>query len=251
MLRYQKSPRQAEALERIEHQGTYNIRNPEKYEDLKKWFDFFNDIYFAGLLTGLCQIKFIDEKDKDTIFRLHGQCTSIYPAEDLDFRLRHENPSCQIVIVIRPAVHPLQRITYYLQTLLHEMLHAMFLLYECRCESGCKKEHKAQQALGDRGHHESWQRAAMMIEDASYVVLGWRHLDLGRDRALASEVSKGRMFPSDKVLSSLRLDKAKFQKVYEGYKKMAQASGPDEHEDKSFKWLKSNTCILQHGIREI
>ncbi|TVY27190.1 putative sucrose utilization protein [Lachnellula hyalina] len=246
--------RRTEAFERIEYQGTYNIINPETYEDIKKWFDFFNDVYFAGLLTGLCRIAFVKEKDEDTKLpwfrRRVGLCTHVYPREKWDLEFRDQTPFCQIDLTICHTIHPLERIRLYLQTLLHEMLHAMFRLYQCRCDSGCKRNHEAQRALGSRGHHESWHRAAMCIEKSSYLVLGWRGMDLNRHGAMAAEIYNGRLFPSDEVLSSLQLDKTKVQRQYEQQgKKAAQASSADKSDDKSVKWLKSNRSILKYGIK--
>jgi hypothetical protein len=66
-----------------------------------------------------------------------------------------------------PALRiPTSRIEQYLDTLAHEMLHALFGIYACSCKNGCaEKAHDAYYVW--RGHYASWQAAAYAIERAS------------------------------------------------------------------------------------
>ncbi|PMD22636.1 hypothetical protein NA56DRAFT_93143 [Hyaloscypha hepaticicola] len=61
---------------------------------------------------------------------------------------------------------PTAKIEHYLQVLVHEMLHALFVIYACSCKNGC--EEKLYEAYYHwQGHCASWQAAAYAIERAS------------------------------------------------------------------------------------
>ncbi|KUJ13228.1 uncharacterized protein LY89DRAFT_721287 [Mollisia scopiformis] len=48
--------RQRLALERYKYQGSWNMSQPTSLENLTKFYNFFNDIFFNGILTGYCKI---------------------------------------------------------------------------------------------------------------------------------------------------------------------------------------------------
>jgi hypothetical protein len=134
------------------------------------------------------------------------------------------------------------------------MLHAMFELYECRCENGCKQKQEAWRLLGDKGHHDPWLKAALMIEVESREALGWQRMDLHQYVSMAFEMSEGRKLPNKEALKSLYLHKSKLRKpLKRRYKKIAampSINHPDSPDNESMKWLKSNRCILQDRIIE-
>jgi hypothetical protein len=196
--------RQREGIARFKYQGSWNLANPENIHDLRKFFDIFNDVFFNGVLTGYCQIEVV-ESDW-AAFRysreLRGICTPVHPGKELDTRFRIDKPLSIISITkwcnSEPAT---QRILLHLETLVHEMLHAVFLLFTCDCGYGCRKIYP------DMGHHIYWQAAARAIEKADVVrgnLLGL-NLDWCRDFIMASDVEKGIPLPNDVVLRSLGL----------------------------------------------
>lgn len=65
-----------------------------------------------------------------------------------------------------------------LQTLLHEMIHALFNVYECRCASCTTAENRAVNT-GVSGHGPNWRELGMAVqEEAERMFEGGWELDL-------------------------------------------------------------------------
>ncbi|KAI9719316.1 MAG: hypothetical protein M1812_003646 [Candelaria pacifica] len=85
-----------------------------------------------------------------------------------------------------------------LETLLHEMVHAVFQIYHCHCDDCLRKEYCTRE-IGYTGHGEAWADVARAVEDAANRWAGGLHsFDLGiafhvelerKARALASKRS--------------------------------------------------------------
>ncbi|TVY68975.1 hypothetical protein LSUE1_G006084, partial [Lachnellula suecica] len=226
---FEKTPRQIKGLERMKYQSTFNIKTPENLDDLWKWFGFFNDLYFGGLLTGFCRLEFVDSVIKRGEPNCGGFCAPYFPGEDLDPRFRREQPYCLIVILKEEEWNnPLERIRIYLYRLIHEMIHAIFDIYECRCGNGCKRKTETMKAQGDLGHHDSF--------------------DLLRTEAMASEVVEGRARPSDEELQHLRLHPPELQDVLDYHK---EHPNEDPRQKDSIIWIKGDTYISRASAIEV
>lgn len=62
---------------------------------------------------------------------------------------------------------------YYLCLLLHEMLHAFFCIYSCRCTS-CEAHKSASQGGVGAGHGPAWMDAAHTVEMAFQGLVSWK-----------------------------------------------------------------------------
>ena len=119
----------------------------ESNELILKYFNAFNDIFFFGCLKSLCKVQFYPQEAMRP--GLRGQCT--YP----------QNGTCLIRIKSGSRKGPPKtRLTGYLSTLVHEMLHAVFHTYVCRCGHVCKNRYA--ESVG--GHGIAWQWAALAIQ---------------------------------------------------------------------------------------
>jgi hypothetical protein len=133
-------------------------------EDLRKFFEIFNAVLFNGVLTGY-------ERDLHWYERtIHGgeigYCRFLLPGYEMDPRFRLEYPLGPIWIKKgRTQRDPIAKIEEYLDTLVHEMLHALFVIYACSCKNGCAEK------LYDAFYNgASWQAAAYAIERASKLL---------------------------------------------------------------------------------
>lgn len=75
------------------------------------------------------------------------------------------------------------------------MTHALFEIYPCVCESGCKQ--RTEYEAGG-GHHVPWQKMALAIEkiERSDAMLFRSKLDLGRELNFAVILGMGYLLPS-------------------------------------------------------
>ncbi|TVY68976.1 hypothetical protein LSUE1_G006083 [Lachnellula suecica] len=205
------SPRQVEAVARMKYLGTVNVMQPENLEDFHKWFGFFNDLYFGGLLKGYCRIETYNFKDMGK--RVDGHCRGYFhidiPGQELDPRFRKETVDGHIAILRYDVGYyreigsshftdPFTRWKNYFDTLLHEMLHAVDGIYGYYCLESCCAEVEE-----TWGHDIYWQAAAQALEDSK--VLGW-YPQLGRTESLCVDVEGGYILPDEIVLRSLGLD---------------------------------------------
>lgn len=78
-------------------------------------------------------------------------------------------------------------------SLLHEMLHAYFFIYTCRCAEGCDRAYNT--LIGPQGHQQAWQQAALLIEDSTERLLG-RRIDMNRFTSLLGDWSSTGLEPA-------------------------------------------------------
>jgi hypothetical protein len=78
------------------------------------------------------------------------------------------------------------RMQSYLDTLLHEMLHAVFLILTCWCQFGCARVHAS--------HGFQWQAAALALEEADDSGNGLLRLGCDLDRSVCMKRSVGLIF---------------------------------------------------------
>jgi hypothetical protein len=213
----------------LKSQGHWNIGQPNNIQDIKKFFEIFDDAYFGGLLKGYCRFELPSYFDcRDQRYGYYpplGICEGFFPEGEFrerDTRFRIEKPYAIITIQLDPSSKDkCGRIKRYLEVLLHEMLHAMFFIYTCRCEHGCKQRHH-HEAGGYHhyieSHHMEWQAAALAIEDADErlrCLLGLS-VDLARDRSLAYDMQLGYSLPNDVVLEVFVLTLSVSERHWDG-----------------------------------
>ncbi|KAL2063308.1 hypothetical protein VTL71DRAFT_5113 [Oculimacula yallundae] len=175
------TPRQLSARSCFQSATALLLNLPtEPLEDeriLIQYFDIFNGVFFFGALK-FCKLRFEDDDEN------LGSCAG--GGECLQERIHiPDNFAC--LIRIRPMISEFpnreSRLKEYMETLLHEMLHAWFSLFTCRCET-CNEA--TDNILGPSGHADGWQLASLAIQEASWPLLGTA-LDLGRVNGMISE----------------------------------------------------------------
>lgn len=143
------SVRQRRAITKFQGQGTWNLGDPDNIDDIKKYFEIFDDAFFGGLLKGFCKLELIATP---WIIRREGRsseglCRRYFPGKERDPRYKLEKP--YVVITLEDEIYdqrsmrlykPTQRIQIYLAALLHEMSHAIFDIYCCQCNKGCRQK---------------------------------------------------------------------------------------------------------------
>ncbi|PMD38387.1 hypothetical protein L207DRAFT_585289 [Hyaloscypha variabilis F] len=176
---------------------------------LKDYWDMFNELFFSNALTPTRSHWRLIERD-DLLWngvRRHGETDDCR----LDFEL-YDDPELfrrevDAVIFIYKDLqgHPMERLRIYIQTLLHEMIHAFIQIYACFC-SRCKTKYEDQE--GKTGHGQAWQSIAYEIEIFVRNELGL-DLDLNRVISIAEELYKCRVDVSCGYLSTFNVDEDK------------------------------------------
>lgn len=99
--------------------------------------------------------------------------------------------------------------------LLHEMLHAFFAMYCCRCSEQCLERYH--QEVGN-GHGRAWQNCAFAIEKASERIFP-QMLELGRTQGLVGDwVATGLLPFREEDLPPWELEYSKVDKLYKAYR---------------------------------
>lgn len=146
-------------IREFEANGVWPVRHPERISSMQQAFDILNLVFFNGYLTGLCELSMPDRpQDKPTC---RGSTSTNYPNRGRPLIPGRTGLYCIIKVHPDMAYGPQgwQRADKYQSILIHEMLHAYFELYACRCDDGCKTAGRAW-----RGHPEHWFLAARAIE---------------------------------------------------------------------------------------
>jgi hypothetical protein len=251
--------RQKKGLARFKYDGSWNLADTPNIRDLEKFFVIFNDVYFNGVLTGYGKIELLSSYSLSKRFKHSSPeafCQPIRPGNEIDPRFRIEKPSFTIVLGKGYFTQPgaIEKIRTYLFILLHEMVHAIFFIFKCGCNYGCR-----QKTLGGyrdvqwpRYHNIPWQTVAYAIEKADRVqwhLLGL-NLELRREVSLTNDVFKGGLnLPNDAVLRSLGLDICSLRKILLHYRQ--QAANDAESNDWQPRLdspLKANRCIRNDWI---
>ncbi|KUJ15436.1 uncharacterized protein LY89DRAFT_670908 [Mollisia scopiformis] len=200
-------PRQRYALKSFKNEGTWKLGMPNNLEDLRKWFEIFNDAFFGGFLTGLVVLRF---ENITTMLSDHelamGLTSSPQLSDNADLTYRLERPEITITLTSRPHAHPTKDVRIILENLLHELCHAIVMAYSCCCRS-CQR-HQMYGGGNDGPHGICWQRLAQAIEKAVDVSVGCFKLglNLSRSSSLASDVFEHWRFPSEAEIRPLELD---------------------------------------------
>jgi len=167
---------------------------PEDTKLMNKYFKAFNRIFFFGALT----------TDRYS-YRLERNVPGIRGATS-DVRLdhagavEHHSPKsikCITALYKKPdTTDESLRLKGYVETLLHEMLHAFFNLFTCLCETCMgmteKERREKTKTAGASGHGMPWHMVAQRIEEFVKSRLKCE-LDLDREWIMAQDIYESRM----------------------------------------------------------
>ncbi|KAL6713964.1 hypothetical protein ACLMJK_008458 [Lecanora helva] len=171
-----KAPKQHKAIERwislsrplrhLKGDGSSADRRLKDKFDEKKLSDFFavfDDFFFRGALTPWVVIKlvdFIESGDPDTI--IFGD------AYDYD----RDGKKCRIRIAKPKETWTLEIVQKMMDTILHEMTHAVFVVFNCRgsaCDSPISRA--THQGVYGSEHGPNWRRLGQAIDNEANVSL--------------------------------------------------------------------------------
>ncbi|KAF7960701.1 hypothetical protein EAE96_000375 [Botrytis aclada] len=165
------------------------LKGKKEQDLLDLYFSYFNAMIFGGALNAMRCIMKLEEPNEDqkaknvlgTTVDKRGEKTTT----------RH-NVRCYISVFVRSPPPQNEKdskklLENYLGTMLHEMVHAFFSIYVCKCNTSCRRKVLEFEQSGMTGHGMQWQRAARSIE--SFVRQGLRlDVRLGREEALGLEL---------------------------------------------------------------
>jgi hypothetical protein len=250
------TPRQLEGLRKFKYDGSWNLAQPESLANLHKFFDIFNDVYFNGVLTGHCKLEWFDSTARGIRKVAWAICDEQLPRRVRDPRFKFEKPWAPIGIKKVDGRYNKAGLPYklqrYLNCLAHEMLHAVFVVYACGCNNGCRQ--KADVAWGIHGgHDDSFLSAAYAIEKvekvngyAGYFGLLGLNLDFYRSNAVVHKVQEGVNLPPDSELRRLGLDiKELLEILADNRECVAEEYRVKQH---ARQLMKSNRCLTRNWI---
>lgn len=196
-----------EGMREFEKNGCWPNHKPESLESMRHAFHVLDDVFFNGLLSGYCDLSMPEAPAHNPTRR--GSCKVNYPGDSHPLLKDRRGLYCCVKVHPSPSYSASgwKRAGRYQDVLVHEMLHAYFLMYTCRCERGCKAN-----SGGYRGHSPALMLASKAIEDSkinrTFVEEGPKFFEmcLRRERAMAQAVRKGDRMPSDQELRRLGLN---------------------------------------------
>ncbi|KAE8444462.1 hypothetical protein EG329_000553 [Mollisiaceae sp. DMI_Dod_QoI] len=156
---------QKDAMERYKYQGSWNLARPINLEDLRKFYNLFNNIFFNGILTGYCVLNtykgafhWLDGEKAYCNIKYKGHWTG-------DPSFKREHTTITLMFQERePEWDPCVEIQTILGYLLHEMCHAALCLFTCQCTHGCQETIEVERAFFYHGPF--FQTVAHAIENA-------------------------------------------------------------------------------------
>jgi hypothetical protein len=265
LKRTEYTAKQKQGIDRFKHHGTFSLSDPQNIDDIWKFFSIFNDVFFNGVLTGYCDIEAYEDTHYRNKQNVRGECS--YPGNfTRDPRFVREKPHAFIGIIKQQrdeyitTLDRVQVIHQMIFTLLHEMLHAIFVIYGCMCENGCEKKMRFLHVEGPwKGHFPEWIVAANAITQAdSYYIHGTKailglSLDIRSNEDFARAVHAGINLPTDPELRRLGIDVVE---VIDGVKILREQdqAGPRDRNCYNYNYIarrylpikKLNTCLARH-----
>ncbi|APA09387.1 hypothetical protein sscle_05g041570 [Sclerotinia sclerotiorum 1980 UF-70] len=168
------------------------LKGKTEQDLLDLYFSYFNVMIFGGALNTLrCTMKLEEPNPEQRAQFVLGTTVDKRTEKDTT---RH-NIRCHISVFVRyPApkneAESVTLLKNYLGTLLHEMVHAFFSIYVCKCNAFCRGKALDLEESGVTGHGTPWLRAARSIE--GFVRQRLRmDIRLGREEALGLELIVG------------------------------------------------------------
>lgn len=150
-------------------------------------YEIFDQIFFLGALRNLRTVEIVHHLRMDDAL---GTTTAANKGDQWNI---FEDFACMIRIRRLPKSGCKSRkykfangrLGSYVETLIHEMLHAFFNIYTCRCE-GCTNSSKDFDHFGNTGHGLPWHTAALAFERFASINL-LPELAIGREKAFLRE----------------------------------------------------------------
>ncbi|KAH6682723.1 hypothetical protein B0J14DRAFT_673131 [Halenospora varia] len=189
------TPLQKEALAYFRNNPKFSLFNDvTETSDVRvtlRYFELFDALFFFGSLRA--RVELVNSDQQAQYAGCAGHTKPIAPLKkSFTFPLLKPKPQPNPKLLHRitlfrrdiDACNRRHRLTLYLSTLLHEMIHAFFNTWAC--QSG-KCRARRFEKMGERGHGCLWVDLATSVERSANGVLGLR-LDLGRMGAIVSEV---------------------------------------------------------------
>lgn len=160
-----------------------------------------NDVYFNGVLTeDFCILRFKTAAQMATKYShtTSGATYMKFRNQPMKIYIRFADKSEEKA---KFSTHCGDLLTRYINTLFHEMVHAVLMLFTCDCDSICFEPQEF-------GHHIHWQAATLALEQADKPESGLLGLGCGliRDCAMALDVYHGTNLPNEAVLRKLQLN---------------------------------------------
>ncbi|KAI9648127.1 hypothetical protein NHQ30_002759 [Ciborinia camelliae] len=156
---------------------------------LDLYFEYFNNMIFGGGLNALrCTMTLQEPNAQQRARCVLGSTVDKRAEKDTTIH----NVRCHISVFVRyPApkteAEAVVLLRNYLGTMLHEMVHAFFSIYVCKCNFSCRRKNLEFEESGMTGHGLHWLNASRSIE--RFVRYGLRmDLRLGREEALGLEL---------------------------------------------------------------
>lgn len=140
-------PRQRLALKQFKASALWRFDGSISTEELKTFFQIFDNAYFNGLLSEFCILRTVQERsfrygcggNSDETWTSVGTTNLVYPGHGQESQYRSAKP--RVVITVPTEFYDIQdpswRPYYVHDALLHQMIHAFFHIYELGCDKGC------------------------------------------------------------------------------------------------------------------
>ncbi|KAH7319212.1 hypothetical protein BKA65DRAFT_599313 [Rhexocercosporidium sp. MPI-PUGE-AT-0058] len=166
------SPYQRKAIKRFRTlKDRYLHSKPLKALENEKMFRgfyrAFDDIFFFNSLLGLCEIAVCPPGSMGAkLGATHRVGCTVIPDGYVNL-IAIQDTTERYTEASRAF-----RLNDYLETLLHEMLHAYFRVYTCGCSASCVG--RQEQMIGSTGHGMAWMWTALRIEEVTEPLLGVR-----------------------------------------------------------------------------
>jgi hypothetical protein len=153
---------------------------------LEEYYDAFNEIFFFTALRHNCSGFEMVRAGTDEWKEQKSKTKLAYTIGNWPYvSSRHKvQASIHILEIVESETHT-QRMKNYIESLLHEMIDAIILIYTCPC-ADCGNKYKFD--LRETGHGRIWQAIAHAVENFCFNKLGLE-FDLGRALGLASEIN--------------------------------------------------------------
>ncbi|KAF8856233.1 hypothetical protein BDZ45DRAFT_791593 [Acephala macrosclerotiorum] len=148
----------------------------------KKYYPIFSKMLFGGLLDGyvtnfvaydIQELRKVDPNSEVVLRDARGY----YMENTRTIHLNLKPTSLSMVATPKQA---------YIAVLIHEMLHAYFWAYTCKCANRCSQDQLLQNTFGKTCHGVAWVQCMVSISRVLGQDLTWR-VDLGIALALEAE----------------------------------------------------------------
>lgn len=199
------SLRQQLALRRLKSRGTNQLCFPRDLKSLVRHFEIYNDLYFGGLLTGCCDIRYYEHGDPSSrgyaLQDYSSSCVIRHAGTNDDALWGLGTPEATISIGRDWSSSAVSQVLGYHGKLLHQILHALFLIYCCPLDKEGSEQGMHEAA---KRHHVSWNVAAYALElcfqnqEPDYL--------LERELGMAVDMQMGYKLPSEPEFRLVGLD---------------------------------------------